>query len=199
MRRHGTVIAISGLGALALLVCACEDKKPAPAAPSATVLPPPAPAPEPPPPPVAKKPERPENIDTKVTPERRQRIEAAIPESKGFLVETDLEDGLKKKKFDKEPPGVAAFESKAKGKWIVFGGPISNLTSSGFDLPITYAQAEGDSIGMSRKWFMVTFSDVKGYDSGKFKAGQTIVVAARYNGKKQASPGSELIELGQWQ
>jgi hypothetical protein len=197
MRRHGTVTALSALGALAL-VWACDEKKPAPTAPSATVAPAPTPEPAPAPPPVAKKPERPENIDTKLTPERRTKIEAAIPESKGFLVETDLEDGLKKKKFDKEPPGVAAFEAKARGKWVLFAGPISNTTGSGFDLPITYSQAEGDSIGMSRKWFMVTFSDVKGYDASKFKAGQTIVVAARYNGKKLASPGSELVELGQW-
>lgn len=192
---------ISGLGVLALMLCSCDDKKAPPAAPSATaapVVPPPAPPPPAPPPPEEKK--RPEKIETSVTPERRQKVEAAIPEAKGFVVAAEVEDGLKKKKLDKEAPALAGFEAKAHGKWVLFVGPIGNMTPTSFDLPVTYtAQAEGDPFGMSRKWIAVTFSDVKGYDPSKFKGGgQMVVVLAKYNGKKKASPGYELVDLGDW-
>ena len=201
MRQLISLGSFSGLGALSLLLCSCDTKQDTPAAPSATVAPAPVPppAPTPAPPPEEKKPSRPEKIEMTLTPERRQKVEAAIPEAKGFIVATDIEAGLKKKKLDKEPPAVGGFEAKAHGKWVLFIGPISNTSPSGFDLPVTYAQAEGDAMGMSRKWFMVTFAGVKGYDVSKFKGGETVVVLAKYDGKKKASSGYELVDLGDWQ
>jgi hypothetical protein len=200
MRQVISLLAFSGLGACALVLSSCDSDKKSPAASTtAAPAPTPPPAPAPTPPPEPKKPARPEKIPTELTPERRQKIEAAIPEAKGFLAATVLESDLKKKKLDKEPPAVTGFDAKARGKWMLFVGPISNNTATGFDLPVTYTQAEGDLLGMSRKWFMVSFADVKGYDASKFKGGETVVVLAKYDGKKKASAGHELVDLGQWQ
>jgi hypothetical protein len=53
-------------------------------------------------------------------------------------------------------------------------------------------------MGMSRQWFPVTFSDVKGYDQSAFKVGQMVVVLAKYTGKQKAGPGHELVAIGAW-
>ena len=180
----------------------CEDKKAPEATPSA------APAPTPPPaatptetaakePP---KPARPEKIDVELTAERRAKIDGAVPEAKGFLVATELEEKLKaNKKLKEKEAGVAAFDKMASGKWVLFTGPIANLTDSGFDMGITYTpQIKGDMMGMSRQWFPVTFSNVKGYEASKFKVGNTVVVLAKYTGKQKAGPGQELVEANAW-
>jgi hypothetical protein len=87
----------------------------------------------------------------------------------------------------------------AQGKWVLFAGPIANPTEGGFDIGITYTpQIKGDMMGMSRQWFPVTFTDVKGYDSSRFKSGQMVVVIAKYAGKQKASPGNELVATGNW-
>jgi hypothetical protein len=182
---------------------ACDDKKAAPAAETAAPAPtpPPAPTPAKPPEPVAEaKSSRPEKIETEVTAERRGKAEAAVPEAKGFVVAQSLEDKLKANKTLKEKAaGVTAFDKMAKGKWLLFAGPISNPTESGFDLGITYTpQIKGDMMGMSRQWFPITFSSVKGYESTKFKPGQMVVVLAKYEGAQKASPGNELVATGNW-
>jgi hypothetical protein len=187
----------------AVLACAaCDDPKKAPeaAAPSAAPSAPAAPPPEP-----EKKPEepqatRPAKIDLAVTADRRAKAEAAVPEAKGFLVATELEEKLKaNKKLKEKTAGVTAFDKLASGKWVLFEGPMANLTDSGFDIGITYTpQIPGDVMGMSRQWFPVTLSDVKGYDSTKFKVGQTVVVLAKYAGKQKATPGTELVEAKAW-
>jgi hypothetical protein len=185
----------------ALLTIACEDKKAPPPAQTAAPTPTPAPTPtkEPAPAPEAK-PSRPEKIDTAVTAEKRSKVEAAVPESKGFVLSTDLEEKLKaNKKLRENTAGVAAFDKMAQGKWVLFTGPIANPTDSGFDMGVTYTpQIKGDMMGMSRQWFPVTFSDVKGYDSSKIKSGQVVVVVAKYAGKQKASPGNELVATGNW-
>jgi hypothetical protein len=179
----------------------CEEAKKAEAVPSAAPPPPPAPAPTPPPAPKEEpKPSRPEKIDTEVTAEHRAKAEAAVPDAKGFLVATSLEDKLKaNKKLKEKEAGVAAFDKMAAGKWVLFSGPMANLTPTGFDIGITYTpQIAGDVMGMSRQWFPVTLSDVKGYDASQFKVGQVVVVLARYAGKQKASPGNELVATGSW-
>jgi hypothetical protein len=187
---------------LAIAACAaCNDAKKAPEpAPTATPAPTPvAPPPEPehkePP-----KPSRPEKIDVELTPDRRTKVEAAMPEAKGFLVASALEEKLKaNKKLKEKEGGVAAFDKMAAGKWVLFTGPIANLTDSGFDMGITYTpQIKGDMMGMSRQWFPVTFSNVKGYDQNKFKVGNVVVVVAKYGGKQKAGPGEELVDAGVW-
>ena len=188
----------------AVLACAaCDDPKKAPeaAAPSAApTAAAPAPAPEPEKKPEEPKATRPEKIDLEVTAERRAKAEGAVPEAKGFIVATDLETKLKANKTLKaKDAGVAAFDKLASGKWVLFEGPMANLTDSGFDIGITYTpQIPGDVMGMSRQWFPVTLSDVKGYDPTKFKVGQTVVVLAKYAGKQKASPGTELVEAKAW-
>lgn len=182
-------------------IVGCEGEKKAEAVPSAAPAPSPPPAPAPPPPPKEEaKPSRPEKIDQEVTPERRAKAEAGVTEAKGFLVATSLEEKLKaNKKLKEKEAGVAAFDKLAAGKWVLFSGPMANPTPTGFDLGITYTpQMPGDMMGMSRQWFPVTFSDVKGYDASQFKAGQVVVVLAKYNGKQKASPGNELVATGNW-
>ena len=79
------------------------------------------------------------------------------------------------------------------------GGVASEKSPFGFDLGVTYTpQIKGDMLGMTRQWFPVAFSDVKGYDVSKFKAAQMVVVLAKYDGKEKASPGNELVATGSW-
>src|SRR5688572_295000 len=57
---------------------------------------------------------RPERIDTELTAERRQRIEAAVPDARGFIVASEIEKELKAdKEVDKEPLAVKAFDERA--------------------------------------------------------------------------------------
>lgn len=189
---------------LAIAACiACNDAKKAPEpAPTATPAPTPV-TPPPPPEPEHKEPpksSRPEKIDVELTPERRTKVEAAMPEAKGFLVASQLEEKLKaNKKLKEKEGGVAAFDKMAAGKWVLFTGPVANLTESGFDVGITYTpQIKGDMMGMSRQWFPVTFSNVKGYDQSKFKVGNVAVVLAKYTGKQKAGPGEELVDATVW-
>jgi hypothetical protein len=183
------------------VVSACSEEKKIDAAPSAAPAPTPSPTPPPPPePPKEEKPARPEKIESQVTAERRSKLEAANPEAKGFVVASDLEEKLKANKTlkDKEA-GVKAFDKLALGKWILFAGPISNPTPTGFELGVTYTpQIKGDIMGMSRQWFPVAFSDIKGYDGSAFKVGQMVVVLAKYTGKQKAGPGEEAVATNHW-
>lgn len=194
----------SVLSALAMAaVVGCEGEKKAPE-PAVTAMPakPPTPAPTPAEPEHKEPPKssRPEKIDVELTPDRRTKVEAAMPEAKGFVVARDVEEKLKaNKKLKEKEAGVAAFDKLVAGKWVLFTGPIANLTESGFDLGITYTpQMKGDMMGMSRQWFPVTFSNVKGYEQNKFKVGNMVVVLAKYTGKQKAGPGEELVEAGVW-
>lgn len=183
------------------LAAGCEEEKKAATTPSAAPSPSPAPVPSLRPAPKEEaKPSRPEKIDLEVTPERRAKAEAAVPDAKGFLVATSLEEKLKaNKKLKEKEAGVAAFDKMAAGKWVLFSGPMANLTATGFDIGITYTpQMPGDVMGMSRQWFPVTFSEIKGFESSQFKVGQVVVVLAKYNGKQKASPGNELVATGNW-
>jgi len=194
--REATVIALC---VLPFGSVACSEEKKTSAATTAAAAPTPTPAPAPAPP-KEEKPKRPEKIDTQVTAERRSKAEAANSDAKGFLVATELETKLKANKTLKaKEAGVTAFDKMASGRWVLFAGPLSNPTDSGFDLGITYTpQIEGDVMGMSRQWFPVTFSGVKGYDVSQFKAGQMVVVLAKYVGKQKAENGQELVASGNW-
>jgi hypothetical protein len=201
MRRIATVSLVLASTA-AVLALGCEEKKNESAATTAAAMPTPAPTPTPAPKPEPEpaKPTRPEKIETEVTPERRAKAEAAVPDAKGFVVQSEIEEKLKgNKKNDKPEVSIPAFDKMAAGKWVLFAGPIANLTATGFDLGVTYTpQMPNDPMGMSRQWFPVTFSDVKGYEESKFKPGQMVVVLAKYAGKQKAGPGQELVEVGGW-
>lgn len=185
-------------------VVACESKDHTPPAPSAAAAQMPAaaptPTPTPTPEPTEQKPTRPEKIDTALTDEKRAKIEAAIPEAKGFVTSASVEEKMKANKGlkDKEK-ALPVFDKSLSGKWVLFTGPAVNLTDTGFDLGVTFTpQLPNDPMGMSRQWFPVKFSDVKGYEKSKLKDGQVVVVLAKYKGKQEASPGNELVALNLW-
>jgi hypothetical protein len=191
-------------GLLAALV-ACEEKKPAtetappPTASVAPATPAPAPTQETKP---AKEEtgQRPEKIQTELTDARREALETKYPSAKGFLLAKDLEDKLKgDKKIKDKKAAVSAFDKAAKGKWILFSGPLVNLTDDGFDLGIVYtSQMQNDPLGMSRQFFEVTMKEIEGYSKDKFKAGNVVVVLAKYTGDGKAGPGHEVVEAGTW-
>jgi hypothetical protein len=165
--------------------------------PSAALVVQPTPTPTPAPTPaVAKRPK----VDLELTDARRAAVESKYPEAKGFLHGKDLEEKLKANKAIKAKEGaVTAFDKAAKGKWVLFGGSMVNLTEKGFDLGIVYTpQLPGDVMGMSRQFFEVTFSDVEGYDKNQFKAGDVVVVLAKYLGGGKAEPGRELVATEVW-
>ena len=199
MKQLGAPIAL-----MATLVfgVACEEEKPkaAPAAPSAAVLPAvPAPAPTPEPTPTPAKAQRPK-VELELTDARRAAVESKYPEAKGFLAAKELEEKLQKNKAIKAKEGaLTAFDKAAKGKWVLFAGQMVNLTDKGFDVGIVYTpQMAGDVMGMSRQFFEVTLSDVEGYDKSQFKAGDMVVVLAKYQGSGKAGPGRELVANDVW-
>lgn len=145
------------------------------------------------------KPERPTSIDTELTDARRTAIEAAHPEAKGFVSMLALEEQLKKSKPKAKEAALATFDKQAKGKWVLFSGPMVNLTPAGFDLGVTYTpRAENDPMGMSRQFFTVTLNGIEGYTEAEFKSGTQVVVLAKYDGNAKASKGYELIAAGHW-
>jgi hypothetical protein len=186
------------------LLAACEEPKKAEpttpsAAPVATPTTPPAPAA-----PTADKPKLREPLkvtDLELTDARREKIEKAVPEAKGFVEATSLEKDLQKTKIkdDDEKLAAKAFDPAAKGKWILFRGNITTMKPDSFELAVTFKpMMPGDSMGMSRKFFLVEFTDVKGYDMSALKGGDYVVVLAKYTGGKKATPGYDLNALGNW-
>jgi hypothetical protein len=204
MKQHRAWIGwVVGCGVFSLLF-ACEDDKPKlEAKPPAPATAAPAPSPSAAPvavPTAAKTGERPTKIETEVTPARRAAVEAKYPAAKGFLDGSELEAKLKADKTLKDKKSaIAAFDKAAKGKWVLFGSPLVNLTDDGFDVGVVYTpQLPGDAMGMSRQFFEVTLSKVEGYSKDAFKAGNMVVVLTKYNGAGKASPGYELIATDAW-
>lgn len=196
-----------GLSACSLL--ACEPSEPAPAEVTQEVAPAlpvpsaaPAPLPKEPvaaPPPEAK--ERPRKIAMELTEGRRAAIEKRFPEAKGFITAAQLETRLKANEAIKEKEAaLRQFDALARGKWVLFAGPMVNLSDAGFELGVVYTpQLPNDPMGMSRQWFPVTLSGIEGYDQAEFEPGNVVVVLAQYAGKGQARSGHELVEAGVWE
>jgi hypothetical protein len=200
MQKHALVTTVS-LGILSLGLIACEDP-PKPEAEQAApdlsaaqaALPVPSAEPEP------EKPSRPDKIDTELTSERRAALEKAYPDAKGFVVATELEKTLIDNKAIKEKEAaVKAFDKAAKGKWILFAGPL-NGTANGLDAFIVYTPRDpADKIGISKQFFEVHLSDVE-HDPEFFKRGGKVgVVLAKYEGNQEAKSGFEVVEAGHWQ
>ena len=185
------------------LLLACEDEKPA----SATKAPPPAAAPMPTPTPTptaAPKAEnaneRPSKVDAELTPARRAAVEGKYAPAKGFLAAADLQAKLKADKSLKDKKAaITAFDKLARGKWVLFSGPLVNTTEDSFDIGLEYTpQLPNDPMGMSRQFFEVTMTQVEGYSKDAFKGGNVGVVLAKYNGAGKASPGYELVAADVW-
>jgi hypothetical protein len=192
------------VGCLFPLLLACEEEKPAPAkaAPSAA---PAAAAPVPSAAPAAPKAEktsaRPSKVDTELTPARRSAVEAKYAAAKGFLSATDLQAKLKADKTLKDKKAaITAFDKLARGKWVLFTGPLVNAKDDTFDVGLEYTpQLPNDPMGMSRQFFEVSMTQVEGYVKDDFKSGNVGVVLVKYNGAAKASPGYELVSAGAWQ
>ena len=189
--------ALIGLGTVALLTqAACDEpKKPEPKKkPVATAAPTPTPSAKPEKPADTQAP-RPRNLKTELTDAQRKKIEAAHPEAKGFLEASKLEAAIKKKKPKAKEPAMKELDKLAKGKWILFIGPTTNVKPKVFDMGVTYTpRVEGDRIGLSRQFFLVNFSDIKGYDEKRLRNGTMVAVLAKYTGKGKAVSGFELVE-----
>lgn len=200
MKNH--VLNAMGVLVLGIGLVGCEEeKKPEATPPAVSALQAAEPVPSPAESAEAERPSRPETIEMDLTDERRSKLTKAHADAQGFTLAKDLEEQLKQNKTLKdEQKAVKAFDAKAKNKWLLFTGTMVNLTKDGFDMAIVYTpQLPNDPMGMSRQFFTVTFSDVKGYDESKFKVGSAGVVLAKYTGEKKASPAYEVVEEGHWQ
>jgi hypothetical protein len=189
------------------LLLGCEDEKPASTtkAPTPTATPTPTPTPTPSAAPAAAPKaenanERPSKVDGELTPARRAAVEAKYAPAKGFLAATDLQAKLKADKSLKDKKtAIAAFDKLARGKWVLFSGPLVNTTEDSFDIGLEYTpQLPNDPMGMSRQFFEVTMKEVEGYSKDAFKGGNVGVVLAKYNGAGKAGPGYELVAAGLW-
>lgn len=200
-------ISLVSVACLALCLGGCDNSsktaqaKPKPK-PTATTAPTPTPqaSTAEPAPAKAPKAERPRHLDTKLTDARREKIEKAHPEAKGFLVMADLQDKLKKNKALKaKGKAMTAFDGMAKGKWVLFTGPLTKPDDNGFSVGVTYTpRQKGDPMGMSRQFFLVRLTDVKGFNPDKMKGGTMVAALAKYQGKGKAGPGWELVDEGNW-
>ena len=202
--RRVQLCCLVGYGALSMLL-GCEDEKPKSATPAPTPSALPTPAPAPPPsaaaaPKAENSSDRPSKVEMDLTPARRSAVEAKFPATKGFVAATELQTKLKADKSLKDKKAaIAAFDKLARGKWVLFAGPLVNTTDSGFDIGLEYTpQLPNDPMGMSRQFFEVTMSEVEGYDKDAFKGGNVGVVLVKYNGKGMASPGYELVAANVW-
>lgn len=197
-------ISLLSVACLALLASGCDTTKTAHAKPkpkpSATAAATPTPAAtQAAPKPTATAPARPTHLDTKLTAARRAKIEKAHPDAKGFLVMKDLQDKLKKEHLKAKGPAMKAFDRLAKGKWVLFTGPLTNESDTGFSLGVVYTpRAKGDIMGMSRQYFLVKLTKVKGFAEKTMKNGTMVAVLAKYEGKGKAGPGFELVSEGNW-
>jgi hypothetical protein len=198
-------IAMSG----ALLALGCQSKKePAPNAlaqiasskPSlmgakpATVTPPSTPAK-----PIIRRPSGLE--DLVLTAERRARIEAAYPEAKGFLDGAELESRLYEQRLPrgKDTKARATLDALAQGKWVLFTGNLMNATKDGFELALRYTPRDAkDRLGLTSTWLGIEFSNISGYDSSQYRAGEPVAILARYDGKQRAVAGYDLVLSNRW-
>jgi hypothetical protein len=203
MKTRGTQLGCAVCCGLLSLLFACEDEKPAspskPAAPIATPAPTPSAAPAAAPK-AEKTSERPSKVDTELTAARRAAVEAKYASAKGFLAASDLQAKLKADKSLKDKKAaITAFDKLARGKWLLFSGPLVNASDDAFDIGLEYTpQLPNDPMGMSRQFFEVTMTQVEGYAKDDFKGGNVGVVLAKYNGAAKASPGYELVAAGVW-
>jgi hypothetical protein len=74
-----------------------------------------------------------------------------------------------------------------------------NLDAEGFQMAIAVIpESRRDKMAVTRLWFNVTISQIKGYRPVLLREGQETAVLARYQGNSQASPAYDLAGLGLW-
>lgn len=199
------------LAALVIVGCSSGKKEEAPggaiaaiasASPAmrATASPPPVPAePSRPEKPTVRRPK--DEADLVVTPEKRARVERLAPEARGFLTSAELEEKLFGMNLTrgKDADAAKAFDKLARGKWVLFAGNIGALTPEHFELPIRYTPRDPmDSMGITTVWIPIELSSIKGFDASQYQPGDLAVVLAKYDGKRKASGGYDVILSKQW-
>jgi hypothetical protein len=143
---------------------------------------------------------RPAKISHELTDARRQRIEQKLGEVRGFLVESELEEQMKRdKKIDRRERALESFDGLAKDRWVLFVGPMINLDAEGFQMAVAFIpESRRDKMAVTRLWFNVTIAEIKGYRPVLLREGQETAVLARYQGNGQASPAYDLVGIGLW-
>ena len=136
-----------------------------------------------------------------LTPERRAKIEAAIPDAKDFLDARELG-----KEVAGKPDFLRAWQElvakKAAGKWLLFRGTMNDLKKDSFAMAVTMMEVDPNSPIGAPKWIMFHghASDIKGYDASKYEPGAYGAVLAKYVGGKalELRPGFDVVALGYW-
>jgi hypothetical protein len=133
--------------------------------------------------------------------EKRARVEAFAPETKGFLTSEAIENELYKLelKRGKDADAVKALDRMARGRWVLFTGNIGAVAKEGCELPIRYTPKDpNDNLGLTSVWVPIRISGIKGYDANEYRPGELAVILARYEGEQKASPGYDLVFLQKW-
>jgi hypothetical protein len=136
-----------------------------------------------------------------VTSEIRSRIERRHPEAAGFLSGKELEEQLfaMDLKRGKDDEALKRLDAIAKGKWILLIGPITETKPEGFQLPVRYTPRDPqDPMGLTSQWLSIQLREIEGYDATEYRPGEKAAVLAKYRGALEASPGFDLVLLGQW-
>ncbi len=143
---------------------------------------------------------RPDKINHELTDARRRLIEQKLGDTRGFLVESELEEQMKHdKKIDRRERALESFDGLAKDRWVLFVGPMINLDAEGFQVAVAFIpESRRDKMAVTRLWFNVTISQIKGYRPVLLREGQETAVLARYRGDAQASPAYDLVGMGLW-
>lgn len=133
-----------------------------------------------------------------LTPERRAKVEAAIPEAKDFVdakqLGHDLDAGLD---FNK---AFADALGKSAGKWVLFRGTMNAMQKDTFGIAVTMLEVDPNSPFGAPKFLMFNAKDIKGYDASKYQPGDDGAVLAKVVAGKPLAigPGYDLVALGYW-
>lgn len=138
--------------------------------------------------------------DLIINDQRRARVESFAPEAKGFLTSAELEESLYKLNLrrGKDDDAEKAFDRLAKGKWILFTGNVTPKPGSA-EMPIRYTPKDPkDDFGLTSTYFSVPVENIKGWDGSTYRTGEFAVILAKYEGKKKAGPGYDVVALEHW-
>jgi hypothetical protein len=136
--------------------------------------------------------------DLNLTPARREKIEQAIPEAKGFLAVADLEGALKALKLDDDKKALAELDKRAAGKWVLFAGNANNPGVEKLSMAVIYKDKPKDNPFRYEQWVLVHVEKIKGFLREGYAIGQNAVILAKYLGQRKASPGYDVASLGHW-
>jgi len=143
---------------------------------------------------------RQQKIDLTLTDARRARIEAKIPEAQGFIAAPDLERELQRNPdVDREEAAMEHLDALAKGKWILFMGPMLERDADGYVMTLTYHPgSKRDKMRVTPSWLRVELTNIRGYSTILTQDGMETAVVAKYLGKGRAAPAHDLVGRSIW-